>query len=278
MKILFLLLIIFFFSITPVHAQLLSDATGLVNRIDVQAGGHTFEIETVSNYDIKNFEFDEDEKRLTLYIVSGLENNLGELQIPGNLLGGNFTFYLNNQEFFPKLNSNEKISFITLNFTGSGENKVEIFGTTSLIDSDENNSDDDVLSVSDLNSTTEESGGGCLIATATYGSELAPQVQQLRELRDNTLLSTKSGTAFMTGFNQLYYSFSPTIADLQRENPLFNEIVKISITPMLATLSVLNYADIDSEQEMLSYGIGVVFMNVGMYIVVPAAVIYKIKK
>ena len=130
----------------------------------------------------------------------------------------------------------------------------------------------------DNNSTTEESGGGCLIATATYGSELAPQVQQLRELRDNTLLSTKSGTAFMTGFNQLYYSFSPTIADLQRENPLFNEIVKISITPMLATLSVLNYADIDSEQEMLSYGIGVVFMNVGMYIVVPAAVIYKIKK
>ena len=33
----------------------------------------------------------------------------------------------------------------------------------------------------------EEKGGGCLIATATYGSELAPQVQQLRELRDNTI-------------------------------------------------------------------------------------------
>ena len=46
--------------------------------------------------------------------------------------------------------------------------------------------------------------GGCLIATATFGSELAPQVQQLRELRDNTILSTESGTAFMTGFNQLH--------------------------------------------------------------------------
>ncbi|MEK0352828.1 MAG: CFI-box-CTERM domain-containing protein, partial [Nitrosopumilus sp.] len=44
----------------------------------------------------------------------------------------------------------------------------------------------------------ETEGGGCLIATATFGSELAPQVQQLRELRDNTILSTESGTAFMT--------------------------------------------------------------------------------
>src|SRR3990172_10377659 len=36
--------------------------------------------------------------------------------------------------------------------------------------------------------------GGCLIATATFGTELAPQVQQLRELRDNYLMKTESGT------------------------------------------------------------------------------------
>ena len=49
--------------------------------------------------------------------------------------------------------------------------------------------------------STEE-GGGCLIATATYGSEMATEVQQLRELRDNTLLNTESGTAFMGMFNE----------------------------------------------------------------------------
>jgi len=62
----------------------------------------------------------------------------------------------------------------------------------------------------------EPKGGGCLIATAAYGSELAPQVQFLREIRDSTIMSTTSGSTFMTGFNQLYYSFSPTIADMER--------------------------------------------------------------
>ena len=89
--------------------------------------------------------------------------------------------------------------------------------------------------------TVEDSeGGGCLIATATFGSELAPQVQQLRELRDNTILSTESGTAFMTGFNQFYYSFSPMVADLERENPAFKEAIKLTLTPMLSSLSLLN--------------------------------------
>ena len=117
---------------TPVYGQFLSDATGLANQLDVQIGEHTFEVETVSNFDIPNFEFDGDEKKLTLYISSGLENNLGEIIIPHDLLGGNLTFYLNDQEYFPKVNSNEKISFVTLNFTGSGDNTLEIFGTTNL--------------------------------------------------------------------------------------------------------------------------------------------------
>ncbi len=126
--------------------------------------------------------------------------------------------------------------------------------------------------------TTIDEGGGCLIATATFGSELAPQVQQLRELRDNTILSTKSGVAFMTGFNQFYYAFSPTIADFERENPIFKETVKLAITPMLSSLSILNYANIDSEQEILGYGISIILLNIGMYFVAPAMVIHRFRK
>ncbi len=133
-------------------------------------------------------------------------------------------------------------------------------------------------SVDDFSGKTEEKGGGCLIATAAYGSELAPQIQQLRELRDNTILTTQSGTAFMTGFNQLYYSFSPTIADFEREQPIFKEAVKVTLTPMLTTLSILNYVNIDSEQEMLGYGIGIILMNIGMYFVAPAMIIQRLRK
>ena len=121
------------------------------------------------------------------------------------------------------------------------------------------------------------SGGGCLIATAAYGSEMAPQIQFLREIRDNTVLQTESGSVFMTGFNQFYYSFSPAVADYERENPVFKETVKFALTPMLTSLAILNYVDIDSETEMLGYGIGIILLNIGMYFVAPAVIIIKIK-
>jgi len=123
----------------------------------------------------------------------------------------------------------------------------------------------------------QQKGGGCLIATAAFGSEMAPQVQFLREIRDNTVLQTQSGSTFMTGFNQLYYSFSPAIADYERENSAFKETVKIAITPMLTSLAILNYVDIDSEEEMLGYGIGIILLNIGMYFIAPAAIIFKIR-
>ena len=126
-------------------------------------------------------------------------------------------------------------------------------------------------------STDFKERGGCLIATAAFGSEMAPQVQFLREIRDNTVLKTESGTAFMTSFNQFYYSFSPIIADYERENPVFKEAVKLTLTPLLTSLTLLQYTDIDSESEMLGYGIGVIMLNIGMYFIVPALVIIKIK-
>ena len=134
-----------------------------------------------------------------------------------------------------------------------------------------------VIISQDKSSQTKESGG-CLIATATYGSELAPQVQQLRELRDNSLLQTESGTQFMGMFNDVYYSFSPIIADYERENPVFREMVKIAITPMISSLSLLNYVDMDSEVEVLGYGISLILLNIGMYLGIPAIVIVGIKK
>ena len=126
--------------------------------------------------------------------------------------------------------------------------------------------------------TKSSKGGGCLIATATYGSELAPEVQKLRELRDNHLLSTGSGASFMEIFNDVYYSFSPIIADYERENPLFKETVKIVITPMITSLSILNYVDMNSESEVLGYGISLILLNVVMYIGIPILAVMRFRK
>ena len=126
------------------------------------------------------------------------------------------------------------------------------------------------------NQESTEEGGGCLIATAAYGSEMAPQVQLLREIRDNQLMNTESGSAFMSGFNELYYTFSPTIADMERENPMFKEIVKAGLTPMLSTLSIMENAN--SESEVLGFGLSVIALNLGMYIGLPAIVIFGISK
>jgi peptidyl-prolyl cis-trans isomerase B (cyclophilin B) len=82
----------------------------------------------------------------------------------------------------------------------------------------------------------------------------------------------------MVSFNQFYYSFSPTIADYERENPIFKEVVKLTLTPLLISLTSLQYADIDSEFEMLVYGIGIIILNVIMYFIVPTILIMKIRK
>ena len=121
-------------------------------------------------------------------------------------------------------------------------------------------------------------GGGCLIATAAFGSEMSPQVQQLREIRDNVVMQTSSGKIFMTGFNQVYYSFSPYVADYERENPVFKEVVKVTLTPMLTSFSLLAHVPVDTEHEMLGYGVVVILLNIGMYFVAPAILFTVIKK
>jgi hypothetical protein len=105
---------------------------------------------------------------------------------------------------------------------------------------------------------------------------MANEVQQLRELRDNQLLQTSSGTAFMSTFNDIYYSFSPIVSDYERENPLFKEAVKLAITPMISSLSLME--DANSESEVLGLGLSVIMLNIGMYLGVPAIVVIGIRK
>jgi peptide/nickel transport system substrate-binding protein len=98
------------------------------------------------------------------------------------------------------------------------------------------------VQVTRANQTNSTNGGtapsGCLIATAAFGSELTPQVQFLRGFRDNHILSTAAGASFMSVFNSAYYSFSPQVADYEREQPWLQATVKTAVYPLFGILTV----------------------------------------
>ena len=137
MKSLIIFSIVLLFVLTPAYGQLLSDATGLINRLDIQTSGHSFEVVLTSNFDLVDYNFDKDNKQLTISIDSGLEDSLGELVIPTTLLNGDLTFYLNDEEFFPNIQSSEKVHFVTLKFSGIGYHTLSISGTEYLVGLDE---------------------------------------------------------------------------------------------------------------------------------------------
>ena len=142
-----------------------------------------------------------------------------------------------------------------------------------IVMTDDTMMDDDTVMVDDA---AQDDGGGCLIATAAYGSELAPQVQLLREIRGDTLMSSDVGSSFMTEFNQFYYTFSPTIADLQRNNLVFGDAVRTVITPGIYTLgAIMGLAD-SNEESVLAFGIMSIVALLGIYIIGPILAVFGI--
>ena len=251
--------------ILPVYGIDLSglENVGLKYNYIINSGGYNFEIEMVANFQQPSLTFNEADKSLIFNFETSRDvGNESEFYIPKELLVGPLTVLLDGQKVSPIINETDNIFYIGMTIEGKGEHVIEIVETESL----------------DMESQEVSNGGGCLISTAAFGSEMAPQVQLLREIRDNTVLQTESGALFMTSFNQFYYSFSPVIADYERENYTFKEAVKLTLTPLLASLTLLQYADIDSESEMLGYGMGIIILNIGMYFVAPAVLIMKIRK
>ena len=250
----------------------------------ITSSGKSFTIATKSSSNVQSIDFLEGEKTVLVVLNEESISGFTDLTIPTSLISPPFKILLDDVTVFPteeKIGQSTKLHFEYTN----GLHNIRVISpvdttvpqTGQGIESEFEQQVGKPTEVP-VSQPGQEQGGGCLIATATYGSELAPQVQQLREIRDNSLLQTESGRSFMESFNQFYYSFSPGIADLERENPIFKEVVKLAITPLLTSLSILNYVDMDSEAEVLGYGISLILLNVGMYFVLPAAVFSKLRK
>ena len=263
--IIFLIFVLSIVIILPVYGIELSalENVGLKQKYIIVFDGNEFELSIVANFPVISHAFSETEKSLTFNVETGKDSgNESEIYVPRGIYVEQPIVLLDGLVVSPTINENDNTFYIGMTIEGKGEHVIEII--------DAENIDTESLEVSN--------GGGCLIATAAFGSEMAPQVQLLREIRDNTVLQTESGALFMTSFNQFYYSFSPVIADYERENYTFKEAVKLALTPLLTSLILLQYADIDSEAEMLGYGIGIIILNLGLYIVAPVVLIMKITK
>ena len=291
MRIFFIVLLLFLITIPSALAIPIADKTGLKFSFPVSIDDGYLVIEGTANFQVKSIDFHKESRELTLKIQSSLNDNLVEMTIPKDLFShDSLTFTVTSialsltdasdsssstLEILPKIvHYDEKMIFVTLEFNGIGTHHLTISEPVDQKIEQIDNLDDQ--SAENISEPSED--GGCLIATAAFGSEMAPQVQFLREIRDGKVMATQSGTAFMTGFNQFYYSFSPAVADYERENPMFKEAVKLTLTPLLTSLAILNYVDIDTEQEMLGYGIGVILLNLGMYFAAPAVLVISVKK
>lgn len=99
----------------------------------------------------------------------------------------------------------------------------------------------------------------CLIATATFGSELAPEVQFLRDFRDQQIMQTFAGSNFMGAFNAWYYSFSPAVAAYEYSHATTRAVVKVALYPLMGILhfasSTFALFGVDPEMAALLAGL-----------------------
>jgi len=146
------------------------------------------------------------------------------LSAPGAPSGLNLVFGTN-PVLPPAGSTASSVLTITVAGAATGAHTITITGTSGTL-----------THSTTLTVTVTGAGAGCLIATATYGSELSDEVQFLRHFRDNSILRTNTGSNFMAAFNAWYYSFSPSVAQLIREHSTLRTVMKSALYPLIGIL------------------------------------------
>jgi hypothetical protein len=134
--------------IAPAFAEPLSDKTGFKVSFDVDSSSGIFTVESVSNFDIRDFKFEDG--KFIFDISSSLQNNFVEFQIPQNLTKGDLRFYIDGNETTAKVLQNPQISFVTLEFAGNGTHVLEITSDFKL-------ASEEVLSETEISDTDPDS-------------------------------------------------------------------------------------------------------------------------
>ena len=146
---------------------------GFVNKYVISADEYNFEITFTTNFTVLSHTFSAHDKMLQFNVDAVHEKeNVAEIIIPRDLFDGEFTILLDGEEIFAQVNKTNRSSVVSIVFDGNG-------GTI------------DITATKYLGVELEKSnGGGCVIATATFGSDLASQVPHHLKLHNNTVLLT----------------------------------------------------------------------------------------
>jgi streptogramin lyase len=155
----------------------------------------------------------------------------------------------------------------------NGTSEITIQGT------DNNITQTTILLLMIMNSTAEMTPSHCLIATATYGSELSPEVQLLRSFRDNSLARSHLGSSFLIIFNAWYYSFSPNVAQYLDTHVIPRDLMRAVLYPSLQFLRVASqlYAELHAYPELATVVSGTVasFLLGTFYLGIPLGLITR---
>ena len=131
-KKLLILLLVLSISVPFADAVPLSDKTGLKFMLPVKTDGHSFVVEATGNLDVSSHDFDKEKKSIILFVMSSLENNSLEISFPNELIGGDYSVFIDGENFIPELKAGSTTTLVTMDFPGIGKHKIEIFGTTYL--------------------------------------------------------------------------------------------------------------------------------------------------
>ena len=113
-----------------------------------------------------------------------------------------------------------------------------------------------------------EGSSGCFIATAAFGSPLAPQVQVLREFRDRHLLTNAAGRLVTTA----YYRISPPLAEVVARSKPLRSVVRAGLTP------VIGWTELFMWSPVLGFAISLAFLGFGSRVALAAARRYRSRK
>ncbi len=108
------------------------DHAGIKWDWKINAENHTYVVTTISNYDMQNVTLNADNKELIFTGNSTHTDNIAEIQIPSNLIGGSLTVTQDGKQISPIIINGTGSSTIMLKFNQTGITTTNVLGTTFL--------------------------------------------------------------------------------------------------------------------------------------------------